>query len=56
MKTKNHILASLIFILVVTGAAFAQVPDPGTPGPLTVTREEYNFGDTAFQPTDFPGR
>src|SRR6185295_5061963 len=55
MKTKNYILASLIFILVVAGAAFAQVPDPGTPGPLPVTREEYNFGDTAFQPTDFPG-
>jgi len=55
MKTKNHILASLIFILVVTGAAFAQVPDPGTPGPLAVTREEYNFGDTAFNPSAFPG-
>ncbi|HYV82737.1 MAG TPA: hypothetical protein VE931_04435 [Pyrinomonadaceae bacterium] len=55
MRNKNYILASLIFIIVVAGAAFAQVPDPGTPGPLTVTREEYNFGDTAFQPTDFPG-
>jgi hypothetical protein len=55
VKTKNYILASLIFILVVAGAAFAQVPDPGTPGPLAVTREEYNFGDTAFQPSDFPG-
>jgi len=55
MKTKNYILASLIFILVVAGAAFAQVPDPGTPGLLPVTREEYNFGDTAFQPTNFPG-
>ncbi len=33
----------------------AQVPDPGVPGPLAVTREEYNFGDTAFQPTNFPG-
>lgn len=55
MKTKNFILASLAFILVVAGAAFAQVPDPGTPGPLSVTREEYNFGDTAFQPSDFPG-
>ena len=32
-----------------------QVPDPGTPGPLTVTREEYNFGDTAFTATNFPG-
>src|SRR5688572_6483109 len=52
---KNHLLASIAFILVAAGAAFAQVPDPGTPGSLAVTREEYNFGDTAFQPTDFPG-
>ena len=29
--------------------------DPGARGPLAVTREEYNFGDTAFTPTDFPG-
>src|SRR5678816_3188020 len=55
MRNRNYILASLIFIFVVAGAAFAQVPDPGTPGPLPVTREEYNFGDTAFQPSDFPG-
>src|SRR5215216_1385393 len=55
MKNRNYILASLIFILVIAGAAFAQVPDPGTPGPLPVTREEYNFGDTAFQPSAFPG-
>src|ERR1044072_1813348 len=55
MKNRNHILASLIFILVLAGTAVAQVPDPGTPGPLAVTREEYNCGDTAFQPTNFPG-
>jgi len=29
--------------------------DPGARGPLPVTREEYNFGDTAFTPTNFPG-
>lgn len=28
--------------------------DPGNPGPLAVTRQEYNFGDTAFTPTGFP--
>lgn len=33
----------------------AQTPDPGSPGPFAVTREEYNFGDTAFTPTNFPG-
>jgi len=56
MKT-SRILAFFIFLIVTlsTNTAFAQVPDPGTPGPLAITREEYNFGDTAFQPTDFPG-
>ncbi len=44
-----------VLLLVSAAAAFAQVPDPGTPGPFAVTREEYNFGDTAFQPSDFPG-
>jgi len=54
-STKNFIRAFFLtlLLLVSTGAAFAQ--DPGAPGSLTVTREEYNFGDTAFQPTDFPG-
>jgi len=52
---RNHFLVSLGLIVVAASAAFAQVPDPGTPGPLAVTREEYNFGDTAFEPSDFPG-
>jgi hypothetical protein len=55
MRNRNYILASLAFIIAVAAAAFAQVPDPGTPGSLPVTREEYNFGDTAFEPSDFPG-
>jgi len=54
MKT-HRILASFLFLTTLAITAFAQVPDPGTPGPLAVTREEYNFGDTAFQPTNFPG-
>ncbi|HEX8117822.1 MAG TPA: hypothetical protein VF521_11170, partial [Pyrinomonadaceae bacterium] len=44
-------------ILVAGAAALkvnAQTPDPGTPGPLAVTRVEYNYGDTAFTPTGFP--
>ena len=45
----------LLLVIAAAGTTFGQVPDPGTPGPLAVTREEYNFGDTAFQPTDFPG-
>lgn len=56
MKTIRTISIA-VFLFLITGApaAFAQVPDPGTPGPLAVTREEYNFGDTAFQPSNFPG-
>lgn len=48
---------ALVFSIISAGVhpSFAQVPDPGTPGPLTVTREEYNFGNAAFQPTDLPG-
>src|ERR1043166_4351189 len=34
---------------------FAQTPDPGLPGPFATATEEYNFGDTAFNPTNFPG-
>ncbi|HET8783967.1 MAG TPA: hypothetical protein VFM63_16255 [Pyrinomonadaceae bacterium] len=61
MKTRtNYYIRSfcvtvLLLVIAAAGNTFAQVPDPGTSGPLTVTREEYNFGDTAFQPTDFPG-
>jgi len=58
-STKNYMRAfCMTFLLLISAGAlttFAQVPDPGTPGPLAVTREEYDFGDTAFQPTNFPG-
>jgi hypothetical protein len=58
-RPTSRILAFCIsFLFLATIAietAVAQAPDPGTPGPLAVTREEYNFGDTAFQPSDFPG-
>src|SRR4030095_8587580 len=54
-STKNYIrtFCLMLLLLVSAGVMFAQ--DPGAPGPLAVTREEYNFGDTAFQPTNFPG-
>ena len=56
MKTIRTLsIAAFFFLIIGAPAAFAQVPDPGTPGPLAVTREEYNFGDTAFQPSEFPG-
>ena len=56
-STKNYIRAfcMTLLLLVSAGARIAFAQDPGTPGPLAVTREEYNFGDTAFQPTNFPG-
>jgi hypothetical protein len=54
-KTRIYILAFLLIVTVGPRLVFAQAPDPGTPGPLAVTREEYNFGDTAFSPTNFPG-
>ena len=58
-RTKTYLCAIMMAFLSVISAglstAFAQAPDPGTPGPLAVTREEYNFGDTAFQPSNFPG-
>ena len=55
MRNYIRTLSIAVFLFLIAPATFAQVPDPGTPGPLAVTREEYNFGDTAFQPSDFPG-
>ena len=54
---KNHIrtLSITVFFFLIAGVIPALGQDPGAPGPLAVTREEYNFGDTAFQPTNFPG-
>src|SRR5688500_19715548 len=54
----TYIRAFCVAVLLLISAAAntsGQVPDPGTSGPLAVTREEYNFGDTAFQPSNFPG-
>lgn len=61
MNHKNRIRALTAFALLMLfsnwGARYgaAQTADPGSPGPLAVTREEYNFGDTAFTPSNFPG-
>ncbi|HVF49028.1 MAG TPA: hypothetical protein VNA19_03005, partial [Pyrinomonadaceae bacterium] len=44
-------------MLLTTFGAFnanAQTPDPGTTGPYSVTREEYNYGNSAFRPAGFP--
>ena len=45
----------LLLLLFVFAAPALLAQDPTQPGPFAVTREEYNFGDTAFQPTNFPG-
>lgn len=37
------------------GGATTGSPDPGASGPYAVTTQQYDFGDTAFQPTDFVG-
>ena len=59
MKPRTHcyirMFSLTVLLLVSVANVFAQTPDPGTPGPLPVTRAEYDFGDTAFTPTDFPG-
>ena len=55
IKTYFFIVAIALFVTASVQTVFGQVPDPGAPGPLAVTREEYNFGDTAFTATDFPG-
>jgi hypothetical protein len=55
--TKLARALACLSILVASGAAYklqAQIPDPGAAGPLAVTREEYNYGDLAFQPSGFP--
>jgi hypothetical protein len=53
----KHLIA-LAFLMFLSGAgvkvASAQTPDPGATGPNAVTREEYNYGDSAFQPVGFP--
>lgn len=55
MKSYIRTLSIAVFFFLIAGVAPVLGQDPGAPGPLAVTREEYNFGDTAFQPTNFPG-
>ena len=55
MKSYIRTLSIAVFFFLLAGVAPVLGQDPGAPGPLAVTREEYNFGDTAFQPSDFPG-
>ena len=51
------LLAVVVCFLKCTApepSAAAQSPDPTSPGPFTVVKEEYDFGDTAFTPAGFP--
>jgi hypothetical protein len=52
---KRALSLSLSLVLGLTAVPSAWAQDPGTMGPLAVTVEEYNFGDTAFNPGTFPG-
>ncbi|HEU5238287.1 MAG TPA: hypothetical protein VFU37_14225 [Pyrinomonadaceae bacterium] len=59
-KSSQFYRATALVVFVVCGfwraqTGFAQTPDPGLPGPFATATEEYNFGDTAFNPTNFPG-
>lgn len=55
--TRQHVITfSLVLLLGFTTAGASWAQDPGTAGPLAVTVQEYNFGDTAFNPpSGFPG-
>ncbi len=56
MTRQHAITFSLTLLLAILSGAPAWAQDPGTAGPLAVTVQEYNFGDTAFNPpSGFPG-
>lgn len=50
MKKILILIAANFFTLL----SFAQVVDPGVPGPLAVTKQTYDLGDEAFDPPTFP--
>ncbi|HEY0169464.1 MAG TPA: hypothetical protein VGB98_00305 [Pyrinomonadaceae bacterium] len=58
MRKLTRTLALISLLLLACGSAAldasAQTPDPGTAGPLAVTRAEYDYGNLAFQPAGFP--
>ena len=58
MKRTARVISGLIVLglfLCDAGSQAAYSQDPTLPGPFAVTREEYDFGDTAFTPPGFPG-
>ncbi len=57
MSSQPKALVAAAFLLFVAASqiASAQSADPGTPGPFSAARQEYNFGDTALTLSGFPG-
>jgi hypothetical protein len=53
-KTLTTFTLALFCVLATAAAVAAQTPDPGTTGAYAVTREEYDYGNLAFQPSGFP--
>jgi hypothetical protein len=55
-RLRSYLPVFFALSIILTGSqlASAQTPDPGTTGPYAVTREEYNYGNSAFHPTGFP--
>ena len=53
-KFLSTAILALVCTLTAAVAVTAQTPDPGTTGPYAVTREEYDYGNLAFQPSNFP--
>ncbi len=41
----SSIISSILLLFVGVAATGQTTPDPGAPGPYTVTKGEYNFGD-----------
>ena len=52
--TRALACAALVAACAAASGVNAQTPDPGTAGPLAVTRVEYDYGTQAFQPAGFP--
>ncbi|MCA1641768.1 MAG: hypothetical protein LC785_07435 [Acidobacteria bacterium] len=54
MRKTLKTLTLIFFVAACALTAAAQTPDPGTTGAYAVTREEYDYGNLAFQPSGFP--
>ena len=56
MKRSEHLLSVVLLLctMLATGVEEAVAEDPALRGPYEVTVAEYDFGDSAFHPSDFP--